>query len=458
MGADLRDLPAVGELLEAPEAEALLRAGGHALAVLVLQQVVADERAARQAGEPAWSPDRRFARARAQLQDLLAPPLRPVINATGVILHTNLGRAPLTPSAARAAAEAAVRYTNLEYDLDRGRRGSRHSLVARLLQLTTGAPGAAVVNNCAAAVLLALAALARGKEVIVSRGQLVEIGDAFRMPDVMRLSGARLVEVGTTNRTRLEDYEGAITAKTGAILKVHASNFQVVGFTESVDAGALAALAHRHGLPLLEDLGSGALLPTDSYDLKPEPRVQESLHAGVDLVLCSGDKLLGGPQCGLILGGAELVARVIRHPLARVVRIDKMTLAALAATLQVYLRGCAAEELPIWRLIAVGADELRARAERWRVSLATAPGKVDVVPGASTVGGGSIPGETLKTWLLRVRPPRGGASMLAARLRAGNPAVVGRIAEDHLLIDPRTVLPDEDGVLLERLRQALAER
>jgi L-seryl-tRNA(Ser) seleniumtransferase len=459
MTADLRDLPAVGELLEAPEAQRLLESGGHALTVLVLQQTLAQERNARQAGEAPWTAEFRFAQARDALQALLAPPLKPVINATGVVLHTNLGRAPLAQRALQAVGESAGQYSNLEYDLERGKRGQRHTLVARLLQLTTGAEAAAVVNNCAAAVLLALATLARGKEVLVSRGQLVEIGDAFRMPDVMRLSGARLVEVGTTNRTRIEDYERAITPKTGALLKVHASNFQVVGFTEEVEVEPLAALAHRHQIPLIEDLGSGALLDTRPFGLKPEPRVQHSLRAGADLVLCSGDKLLGGPQCGLILGTTALVARVIRHPLARVVRVDKMTLAALAATLQVYLRGDAPEQIPIWHMLAARGEELRARAEAWARALPPEEADVEVVAGESTVGGGSLPGETLPTFVLSVRPRRARVVAVATRLRAGDTPVVARIEANRLLLDPRTVLPSQDSALLAQLQWALnAER
>lgn len=455
MVAGLRDLPALGELLEAPEAQALLETGGHGLTVLVLRETLAVERAARQAGGEPWPAARRFAHARQALDALLAPPLRHVINATGVLLHTNLGRAPLMAEAARAVAASATRYSNLEYDLGRGRRGQRHALVAPLLQLTTGAQAAAVVNNCAAAVLLTLTALAHRKEVIVSRGQLVEIGDAFRMPDVMRLSGARLVEVGTTNRTRLEDYQQAISSRTGAIMKVHSSNFQVVGFTESVTVEALAQLAHEHGLPLVEDLGSGALLDTGPWGLRSEPQVQASLRAGADLVLCSGDKLIGGPQCGLILGSEALVARVIRHPLARAVRVDKMTLAALAATLQAYLLGKAVERVPLWRMVAAPAAELQQRVERWRDALASVPATVEVTAGQATVGGGSLPGEMLDGFVLTVRPHKGSVASCAARLRAGEPAVVGRIEENRLVLDPRTVLPDEDGALIERLQVAL---
>jgi L-seryl-tRNA(Ser) seleniumtransferase len=276
------------------------------------------------------------------------------------------------------------------------------------------------------------------------------------MPDVMRLSGARLVEVGTTNRTRIEDYERAITPRTGALLKVHASNFQVVGFTEGVEVEPLAALAHRHQLPLIEDLGSGALLDTRPYGLKPEPRVQHSLRAGADLVLCSGDKLLGGPQCGLILGTQALVARVIRHPLARVVRVDKMTLSALAATLQVYLRGDATEQIPIWRMLAARGDELRARAEAWAQALPSDDAEGEVMPGESTVGGGSLPGETLPTFVLSVRPRRARVVAVASRLRTGDPPVVARIEANRLLLDPRTVLPSQDRALLAQLRWALS--
>ncbi|TMB68803.1 MAG: L-seryl-tRNA(Sec) selenium transferase, partial [Chloroflexi bacterium] len=329
----LRALPSVHQVLELAEAQALVTVHGRALVLFAVQRALDEERTTGTIADPAA----RMARIEALAGELRRPRLRPVINATGVVLHTNLGRAPMASAAAQAAANIAGRYSTLEFDPRTGRRGRRHDLVADLLRYLTGAEEAAVVNNCAAAVLLMLTALAKGKEVIVGRGELVEIGGGFRMPDVMRLSGARLVEVGTTNRTRAEDYAAAITPKTAAILKVHASNFQVVGFTESVEIEALARVARHQGVLLLHDLGSGSLLDTAAYGLAVEPRIQDSLRAGTDLLACSGDKLLGGPQAGLLLGRAEVVDRVMKHPLARAVRIDKLTLAALTATLDLYL-------------------------------------------------------------------------------------------------------------------------
>jgi L-seryl-tRNA(Ser) seleniumtransferase len=368
-----------------------------------------------------------------------------VINATGVILHTNLGRAPMSAEAAAAAAEAAVRYVSLELDLETGRRGGRHGLVSDLLSELTGAEAGAVVNNGAAATLLALAALARGREVIISRGELVEIGGGFRMPDVMKLSGARMVEVGTTNRTRLEDYSEAIGPKTAAILKVHQSNFRISGFTESADLGSLATLAHTAGIQLLYDLGSGALLDTATFGLTPEPRIGDSLEAGADLVVCSGDKLLGGPQAGLILGAASLVKRTVSHPLARAVRVDKITLAALAATLDGYLR----QRLPpVWSILAATTEQLDGRARAWADKLRAAGCHIELRQGSSTVGGGSAPGEELPTTLLALIAPVS-AQRLLERLRRADPPVIGRVLDGCLVLDPRTVLESEDEALVE---------
>jgi L-seryl-tRNA(Ser) seleniumtransferase len=387
--------------------------------------------------------------------ELRQPRLRPVVNATGVILHTNLGRAPLAAAAAEAAAAIAGRYSTLEFDPKTGRRGRRHDLVGDLLRHLTGAEAAAVVNNCAAAVLLMLMALAKGKEVIVARGELVEIGGGFRMPDVMRLSGARMVEVGTTNRTRAEDYTAAITPRTTAIMKVHASNFQVVGFTESVDLKDLAAITRQHQLLLLHDLGSGTLLETAAYGLAEEPRIQDSLASGADLVACSGDKLLGGPQAGLLLGRAALVDRVMKHPLARAVRVDKMTLAALIATLDLYLTQ-AIGSLPVWDMLGASPESIAKRARGWQSRLGAHGAPVEVVAAESTVGGGSLPGERLPTSAIAIRPRRGGAADLLRRLREHEPPVIGRIVEERVLLDPRTVLPGEDDAIVEAVLAALA--
>ena len=449
--ATLRDLPSVHQLLEEPQASAIIAAHGRPLVRFAVQRVIEDERRTGTIAEPGarWSAIERV------IQELRSPRLRPVVNATGVILHTNLGRAPLAAVAAEAAATIAGRYSTLEFDPRTGRRGRRHDLAAELLRHLTGAEAAAVVNNCAAAVLLMLMALAKGKEVIVARGELVEIGGGFRMPDVMRLSGARLVEVGTTNRTRVEDYAAAITPRTAAIMKVHASNFQVIGFTESVELKDLAVIARQHHLLLLHDLGSGALLETAAYGLAEEPRIQDSLRSGADLVACSGDKLLGGPQAGLLLGRAALVDRAMKHPLARAVRVDKMTLAALIATLDLYLTQSLVG-LPIWDMLGATPESIAARARAWQSRLMERGAVVEVVAATSTVGGGSLPGEQMATTALAITPRHGGATDLLRRLREHEPPVIGRIVEERVLLDPRTVLPGEDAAIVEAVVAALA--
>ena len=385
----------------------------------------------------------------ARLRAEVAPRLRRVINATGVILHTNLGRAPLSDAAMRALAVGAG-YSNLELDLETGRRGERAAHVAGLLTRLFACDAALVVNNNAAAVLLALTALCKGKEVIVSRGQQVEIGGSFRMPDVMRLSGARMVEVGTTNRTRASDYADAVTERTAALLRVHTSNFRVTGFTETPTLAEMAGVAEARGLLLIDDLGSGA-----AADIGDEPTVAESM-AGADLVTFSGDKLLGGPQAGIVLGrgeaGAAAVARMARHPLARAVRIDKLTLAALEATLRQRLLG-RTTELPVERMLRTTAEDARRRAAMWSVKLADRGVETRLVPGKSEVGGGSLPGHEMPTVLLAVSGP---ASRLAAALRRGEPPVIARVEKDACMLDPRTVLRGEDETLVDAVEAAVA--
>ncbi|HEV2013671.1 MAG TPA: L-seryl-tRNA(Sec) selenium transferase [Candidatus Dormibacteraeota bacterium] len=447
----LRALPSVHQLLEQPQAQAMISAHGRALVRFAVQRTLDEERR----GGTIADPTARQARIEAVIGELRRPRLRPVINATGVVLHTNLGRAPLAKAAAEAAAGIAGRYSTLEFDPRTGRRGRRHDLLAEILGYLTGAEGAAVVNNCAAAVLLMLTALAKGKEVIVARGELVEIGGGFRMPEIMRLSGARLVEVGTTNRTRAEDYAAAVTPKTVAIMKVHASNFQVVGFTESVELEPLAAIARQHRLLLLHDLGSGSLLDTTAYGLAAEPRIQDSLRSGTDLLACSGDKLLGGPQAGLLLGRVELVERVMKHPLARAVRVDKLTVAALTATLDLYLTQSLAE-LPIWQMLGATAESIATRAGAWRSRLAELGVAVELATTESAVGGGSLPGERLATSALVISPREGGAAQLLRRLRQHEPPVIGRIEQERVLLDPRTVLPGEDDAVVGAVFAALS--
>jgi len=430
-------LPALGALVNEPAYAVLVNEFGHARVVEALRAQVAAERAD--------SPVEDAERAQivgASLRAAVAPRLRHVINASGVILHTNLGRAPL-PRAAIEALSVAAGYSNLELDLDSGHRGERAALLSGLLTQLFDCAAAFVVNNNAAAILLALTALCKGKEVIVSRGQQVEIGGSFRMPDVMRLSGARMVEVGTTNRTRQDDYEQAITPRTAALLRVHTSNFLVAGFTEATPLAQMAAVARAHELLLIDDLGSGAAEP-----IADEPTVAESIqHA--DVVTFSGDKLFGGPQAGIVLGrgdrGAAAVKKMSRHPLARAVRIDKLTLAALEATLQLRLTGRWAE-IPVERMIRTPVEDVRRRAAMWSVKLEERGVRTSLVPSESAVGGGSLPGHGVPTVLIALSGP---ASRLSAALRHGDPPVIARIEKDACCLDPRTVLRGEDETLLD---------
>jgi L-seryl-tRNA(Ser) seleniumtransferase len=368
-----------------------------------------------------------------------------------------LGRAPLSEAAQHAVIAAAQGYSNLEYDLDAGRRGARDDHSRELIGQLTGAEDALVVNNNAAAVFLVLTALCQGREVVISRGQLVEIGGGFRIPDVLRQSGATLVEVGTTNRTHPRDFSAAISPHTAAILRVHSSNFRQIGFVAEPSLEELAEIAHGTAraegpVLLIDDLGSGTLLDTQPYGLAAEPQVQASIAAGADVVTFSGDKLLGGPQAGIILGRAPIVEQIRRHPLARALRVDKMTLAALEATLQSYQRGAATREIPVWQMIAAPASELACRAETWRAALVEF-GAV-VWPGESAVGGGSLPGETLPTYLLAI--PAAFPDAVAAALRQRALPVICRIQQNHLLFDPRTVLPGQAADLLAALRAVLS--
>ncbi|MDQ6743845.1 MAG: L-seryl-tRNA(Sec) selenium transferase [Candidatus Dormibacteraeota bacterium] len=431
-------LPAVGSLLNEPAYLRLSERYPRALVTDALREQLAEER---EGG--LLNAEERVAAVADRLAGWVAPRLRRVINGTGVVLHTNLGRAPITRAAATAAASVAGGYSNLEMDLDSGRRGDRSKLVEPALGRLTGAEAALVVNNNAAAVLLALAALAGRREVVVSRGQQVEIGGSFRMPDVMRLSGSRMVEVGTTNRTRAGDYEAAIGPRTAAILRVHTSNFRVSGFTESPSLRELAGVAHGRGLLLVDDLGSGALEPV--FD---EPTVAESLeHA--DVTTFSGDKLLGGPQAGIALGRAEPIGKMAKHPLARAVRVDKMTLAALEVTLAERLLG---HPSPVESMLAATPEQVRRRAGFLMVRLAERGVESGLLEAGSAVGGGSLPGQVLPTTLLALE---GRASRLAAALRAGDPPVIARIEQGRCCLDLRTVLLGEDDPLQEAIEAAV---
>ncbi len=456
MKSTYRNLPSVDRVLH--HLQPIVEAGGwpHELALEAVREVLEECRREIAGGGEAGRPEEIAARAAQRVRAWLQPTLRPAINASGVILHTNLGRAPLSAAALAAMREVAGGYCNLEYDMVVGRRGSRYEHARSLLCRLTGAEAALAVNNNAAAVLLALSALACGREVLVSRGQAVEIGGGFRIPEVLRQSGATLVEVGTTNRTYSRDYEAAIGPQTAVLLRVHRSNFALVGFVHDVPLDELVALGHAHSLVVIDDLGSGALLDTSACGLAHEPMVQESLQTGADLVCFSGDKLLGGPQAGLIVGRAELVARLERHPLARAVRLDKLVLAALEATLRHYLRGEALREVPIWWMMAQPLEEVGRRARRWRRVLASYGLSARVVRSTTAVGGGSLPGQTLPTWAVELIGP-GAPLEVAARLRAGDPPIVARVEGERVLLDPRTVLPDQEKALLAGIAACLGK-
>jgi L-seryl-tRNA(Ser) seleniumtransferase len=443
-----RSLPSVARLL-AHDLVRPLADDSHEVAAELVRQALAAARDSLSRGEQAPSEEQLAEQILGLAEVVLQPSLRPVINATGVIIHTNLGRAPLSDAAIEAMTAVSRGYSNLEFDLDTGERGSRHVHLETLLRQLTGAEAAIVVNNNASALLLVLSALTREREVIISRGQAVEIGGGFRIPDVMRQSGATLVEVGTTNRTYLRDYDAAITDETAAIMRVHASNFRIVGFTEQPTVKDLARLAHERGALLLDDLGSGCFLDTRDYGLAYEPTVQESLAAGADVCMFSGDKLLGGPQAGIILGRADFIDTIRRHPLARAVRIDKASLAALHATLLHYVRGEAVSQVPVWRMIAEPVAEMERRAKR----LARAIGGT-ILDGRSMVGGGSLPEESLPAKLVTLRPSSG-VTELARRLRIGDPCVVARIEDDALCIDLRTVDPRDDKIVSTTIRGVL---
>ncbi len=375
--------------------------------------------------------------------------LYPVINATGVILHTNLGRAPLSAAAIHAMDVVSRGYSNLEFDLETGKRGSRLVHAESLLLKLTGAESALVVNNCASAVLLALSALANKKRVVIARSQLVEIGGGFRIPDVMKQSGAKLVEVGTTNRIRLSDYQSALDEPAALVMRAHRSNFKIVGFTEEPELKRIVETAHKAGVPVVDDLGSGALYDTAKYGFSHEPTVFESLQAGVDLVLFSGDKLLGGPQAGIIVGKKELLDRIKKHPLARALRADKTCLAGLSATLTHYLKDEAEREIPVLRMMSLTLRQVKGRAEAWKAEL----GWGDVTEGLSTVGGGSLPDESIPTWLLELEV--GSAEKSLRTLRKNNPPIIARTENDRIMLDPRTVLPEQEGALLVGLKNLL---
>ncbi len=459
-GSRLRELPSVDELLGRARIASRIGTAGHGLAAQAARSVLADARARLKDSTEATPPALELLEERtlAEIEALLAPSLRPVINATGVVLHTNLGRAPLSAAALARIAETAGRYANLEYDIASGTRGRRDAHTSRLLAEVAGTESAIVVNNNAAAVFLALHTLAKGAEVIVSRGELVEIGDGFRIPDILAESGATLREVGTTNRTRLRDYERAINDRTRLLLRVHPSNFRITGFTERPSLEELAALGERAGLPVFEDLGSGCLADL-SASAVAEPLVRQSSRAGIALISFSGDKLLGGPQAGILAGKKALIEPIRANPLFRALRVDKLTIAALEATLQSYRRG-ALEEIPALAMIQLPPEEIARRARRFLEHLRPAlpsDARVEVSAGFSVIGGGSTPDKQLPTHLILLASARHSAAALEERLRkpAHGAPVIARIAGDRLALDFRTVSAAEEEALDAALAAAL---
>jgi len=453
-----RNIPSVNELLESPPLRDMVDRVSHSVVVSGVRTFLSDLRddvqnAASEIKVPTAT----------ELAERIAewivkdetPSLRPVINATGILLHTGLGRAPLAGEAIQAMSEVAAGYSSVEVDLASGERSQRVLAVQDLLTQLTGAEAAVVTNNNAAATLLTLTALAHNREVIVSRGQLIEIGGSYRLPDVMTASGARLREVGTTNKTRLADYEQAVGEETGALMNVHTSNFRVVGFTEQVNTADLVSLGRKHKLPVIDDIGSGALIDLSKYGVHDEPIAGDSIKAGADVVLFSGDKLLGGPQCGIIVGKRAAIAKIAKHPMMRAMRVDKLTLAALAATLRLYRDPEAAElSVPLLALLGTPIENLRMRAQRMAPQLAdcSAVATAEAVDDVTYLGGGSVPTQHIETCSVAVTPSKGSLSEFAARLRNGCPAVFGRICQNRFLLDLRTVFPHQDIKLIAAIK------
>lgn len=456
MATSYRKIPSVDKLLSDKRIKKLSEAYSREQVINLIQRHLEDVRQVIGAGGAAPPIDALVDDLISRAESLWSIWPKPVINATGVILHTNLGRAPLSKYVIESVVRAASGYSNLELNLSNGVRGSRQTHLQEMICHLTGAEASLVVNNNASAVLLGLSAIAEGREVIVSRGESVEIGGGFRIPDVLRQSGATLMEIGTTNRTYLRDYQSAIKAETASLLKVHTSNFLVTGFTHEAPIDELVELGTRYGIPLLYDIGSGCLLDTSEFGMAHEPTVQESIAAGVDLTFFSCDKLLGGPQAGVILGKKELVSRLATHPLARAVRIDKLNLAALTSTLLHYVKGEALTKIPIWRMISSPVEELKIRVLGWQEWLRVSS---TIIQGSSTIGGGSLPGQTMPTWLLGISGDgsKYSAGEVAKRLRGSDYPVIARIESGLVLLDPRTVLPEEEPVFLETLKAATSE-
>lgn len=455
----LKNIPSVNELLDSPPLRKLVDRANRSVVVSGVRRFLDNLRSDVQtatADLKVPSPGELAERIAKWISDEDSPNLRPVINATGILLHTGLGRAPLAEAAIEAIVAIARGYASVEVDVGSGERSQRVRDAEKLLRQLTGAEAAVVVNNNAGATLLTLAALAAGREVIVARGQLVEIGGSFRLPDVMEFSGAMLREVGTTNKTRIEDYRAAIRPETAALMRVHASNYAIVGFTEQASLAELVDLAAKRNLPVIDDIGSGAIQDVTAYGLTDEPVAANSIKTGADVVLFSGDKLLGGPQCGIIVGKRALVERIAKHPLTRALRVDKITLAALVETLRLHRdRGAAEQSLPLMSLLTTSEANLKNRAERMAPQLAASSAieSAEPIESSTYLGGGSIPAQQIPTWCVALEPSRGNVDALAARLRKGSPCVFGRIHKDRLLLDLRSVFPRQDMQIVEAVQQ-----
>lgn len=456
----LRTLPSVDEVLKSPESEELLKKYPRRFVLRAVREEIEELRNALIAGKKVEvALQKILPRVNERVIRNAAPSLRPVINATGIVLHTNLGRSPLPETAIKNVGLVSKGYSNLEYDMEEGKRGKRYAHIRGLLKEITGARDATVVNNNAGAVLICLASLARGREVIVSRGELVEIGGSFRIPDVMAQSGAILREIGTTNKTHLADYENAIGPDTALLLKVHRSNYRITGFTSEVSIEELIALGKKHSIPVMFDLGSGCLIDLKAHGIGTEPVVNEIVRTGVDIVTFSGDKLLGGPQAGLILGRTELIEKVNKNPLARALRIDKMTLAALESVFFEYADPeKAVQNIPTLRMLLEGPQSIRKRAEKIASGIrrGVPNANISVIEDLSEAGGGSLPGVVLPTYAVAVRMGKISANRIEERIRKGNPPVIARIREDALILDARTISPDEVGPVIESVRAALS--
>jgi L-seryl-tRNA(Ser) seleniumtransferase len=447
--SDLRRIPSVDILLQSDQALKLIQEFGRPQTLLAIREILQEKRGNQNLNPLELLPENILNLTHEKLEDWFHSTLIPVINATGVILHTNLGRAPLSKNTEQAIKNIASGYNTLEYDLILGKRGSRTVHAEQLLTRLTGAEAAIIVNNNASAVLLALSALANRKKVVIARSQLIEIGGGFRIPDVMKQSGAKLLEVGTTNRVHARDYENALDQPVGLIMRAHHSNFKIIGFTSEPALAEITQIAHRFDIPVLDDLGSGTFIDTSKYGLSHEPTILESIADGADLVCFSGDKLLGGPQAGILIGKKQLINKLKKHPLARAIRADKLCLAGISETLLHYLRDEAENEIPVWQMISKNIDDLKLVAQSWVDELQTGA----VIPSFSTIGGGSLPEETLPTFVfaIKIKNPNG----FLKNLRKLNFPIIARVEDDQVILDPRTVLPEQNEFVLSGLRTCL---